>query len=330
MKRALYLSTMGGPRVSPNPFVGAVIVAGNRIIGEGYHRRYGGPHAEVNAVASVCEADRHLLKDATMYVTLEPCSHFGKTPPCADLLIHEGIPRVVIAARDPFLKDYESGIEKMRNAGIEVTVGLMRDEAYWINRRFFTAHTLKRPFVLLKWAQSANGFIANSDGSPVALSNPFTKMLMHRERSFYDAILVGTNTILHDNPQLTCRLWPCRDAGVRPRKVTFDSRSLTGMSDLEKGELIRMDRNETLKDFLHRLYEVYKITSLMVEGGKATIESFFKAGLYDEVRIEYSEKLIHMGIPAPDPNEYLRHMLMKALPLQVYGGNSIKYFVKNY
>ena len=330
MKRALYLSTLGGPRVSPNPFVGAVIEADGRIIGEGYHRQFGGPHAEVNAVASVSGTDRPLLRQATMYVTIEPCSHFGKTPPCADLIIREGIPRVVVAAPDPFLKNYESGIEKLRRAGVDVEVGLMRREAEWINRRFFTAHTLRRPFILLKWAMSADGFMAGADGKPVKFSTPFTQVLMHRERAMYDAIMVGSHTVLTDNPSLTCRLWPCRDCERRPVRITFESSSLKGDSLLEKNDLIKKPADENLSDFLQRLYKEYGITSLMVEGGRKTLELFIGESLFDEVRVEMSDKTLGSGLPAPDPCQVLRISDMKELPPEIYGSNTVKYFVKNY
>lgn len=329
MKRALQLSLMGGTNVSPNPFVGAVIVSEGRIIGEGYHRKYGEAHAEVNAIMSVKEMNRPLLKKATMYVTLEPCSHFGKTPPCSDLIIRTGIPHVVIAAEDPFLKDYESGIEKMRKAGIDVEVGLMHEEAMMINRRFFTAHTLRRPFVLLKWAQSSDGFIAgvNEDNEgknkycPVKFSSPFTGMLMHRERAFYDSIMVGTNTVIIDNPRLTCRLWPNRSSDRRPLKVTFDSTRLS-----RHNEYILKKQDETLMNFLHRLYSEYKAISLMVEGGTATLESFIRESLFDEIRIESSEKILGKGLPAPD----ISGLHLHEYSTEKYGSNTVSYFVKNY
>lgn len=330
MKRALQLSLLGGTRVSPNPFVGAVIVARDRIIGEGFHRQFGEAHAEVNAVASVNDADKVLLKESTMYVTLEPCSHFGKTPPCADLVISCGIPHVVIAAEDPFLKDYESGIEKMRNAGIEVETGLMRREAHWINRRFFTAHTMKRPFILLKWAMSSDGFMAGEEGRTVTISNPFTQLLVHRERAMYDAIMVGTNTILCDNPRLDCRRWPARLPDKRPLKVTFDSKSLTGSSRLEHGELIKKTPDESLESFMHRLYSEYEITSMMVEGGRKTLELFLGKGLFDEIRIETSPMLIKKGIEAPDPIPAVKAKGMRELIPETHCGNTIRIFVKNY
>lgn len=299
MKRALQLSTFGGSEVSPNPFVGAVIVARGRIIGEGYHRRFGGPHAEVNAINSVSEEDRALLGESTMYVTLEPCSHHGKTPPCADLIIATGIPHVVVATEDPFPKVSGSGIERMRKAGISVEVGMMKEEARLINRRFFTAHTLRRPYILLKWAQSADGFIAAADGQPVRFSTDYTQMLMHRERAFYDAILVGPWTIATDNPRLNCRLWPCREPEKRPLKVTFESSRLNGDSLLEKGDIIIKPREMPLEDFVRMLYADHGITSLMVEGGRKTLESFLQADLYDELRIETSPLRLTTGIPAP-------------------------------
>lgn len=299
MKRALQLSLMGAPRVSPNPMVGAVIVAEGRIIGEGFHRLYGGPHAEVNAINSVAEADRHLLKEAVIYVTLEPCSHYGKTPPCAELIINTGIPKAVVAIEDPFLKDKASGIEMMRKAGIDVEVGLLREEAFDINRRFFTAHTLRRPYILLKWAQSADGFIAGADRRPVKLSTGFTQVLTHSERSLYDAIMVGTDTVLTDNPQLNCRLWPCRDAGERPLKVTFKSFRLSGSSLIEQSMPILKHSHESLPDFLYRLYSQFKVTALMVEGGSKTLSGFIAEKLYDEIRVETSPRTLGQGVKAP-------------------------------
>lgn len=299
MERALQLSLYGGTFVSPNPFVGAVITASGRIIGEGYHRMFGTPHAEVNAIASVKAEDRPLLKEATMYVTLEPCSHFGKTPPCSNLIIDTGIPRVEVAVEDPFPKVQGSGIERMRQAGVKVEVGLCADEARHINRRFFTAHTLGRPYVLLKWAQSADGYIGGEGGTPVRLSTPYTQILMHRERAFYDAIMVGTNTLLSDNPRLDCRLWPCREPQERPLKVTFESDRLTGNSRLEKGRHVKKQRDENLLSFLNRLYSEHGITSLMVEGGAETLEYFITSGIYDEIRVETSPILLGSGTRAP-------------------------------
>lgn len=324
MKRALQLSLYGGPNVSPNPFVGAVITARGRIIGEGYHRQFGGPHAEVNAINSIARADLPLLREAVMYATLEPCSHFGKTPPCADLIIEKGIPRVVVAAEDPFLKNHKSGIEKMQRAGIEVEVGMMKNEALWINRRFFTAHTLKRPYILLKWARSADGFIAAAEGISVKLSSTFTQMLMHRERAYYDAIMVGTNTLLNDKPRLNCRLWPARDSGRRPLKVSFESERIKGLNLFGHDRLITKPAGTPLKEFLHHLYQEHGITSLMVEGGSKTIECFADEGLLDEVRIERSPLILGEGIAAPE----IKLGNLIALKPEIYGDNVISRFVK--
>ena len=327
MKRALQLSLYGGTNVSPNPFVGAVITVGDRIIGEGYHRQYGNAHAEVNAVNSVRPEDRRLLGEATMYVTLEPCSHYGKTPPCADLIIRCGIPKVFVATEDPFLKDYESGIEKMKNVDVDVSVGLLGEEARFINRRFFTAHTLKRPYILLKWAQSADGFISGKDGSPVKLSSDFTQLLVHRERAYYDAILAGPNTVVCDNPRLNCRLWSNRDSS-RPLKVTFDSSRLQGKTLLEKGPLIKKPKESDLKEFMHTLYKDLGITSLMVEGGRHTLQSFLDAGLFDEVRIEISPKIISRGVEAPLIDKAFRDRHMKRLPSEIFGSHEITSYLR--
>ena len=278
MRRALQLARLGEGLVSPNPMVGAVIVAADgRIIGEGYHHRYGGPHAEVCAVRSVKEADRHLLSDSTIYVTLEPCSHYGKTPPCSQLIIDTGIPRVVVGSADPFPEVSGRGIRMLREAGVEVVVNVLREECDALNVRFLTAHRLGRPWIQLKWAQSADGFMAglDKDGKPypVKFSTPVSSVWMHRRRSMVDAIMVGRNTLEIDRPRLDCRLWP----GRSPRRVA-------PRHDLEL-----------------QMRELYRdgVTSLMVEGGPTLLQSFIDLGLYDDVRIETSEKKLEIGLPAP-------------------------------
>lgn len=295
MQRALQLASMGEGRVSPNPMVGAVIVCDDKIIGEGYHRRWGDAHAEVNAVASV--RDRCLLKKSTMYVTLEPCSHYGKTPPCAELVINCGIPRVVIGTLDPFEKVRGRGVEMLRQAGVEVVSGVLDDECKTLNKRFITAHTKRRPYVLLKWAESIDGFVSGENGEPVAFSNELSKMWMHRERSRYDAIMVGTNTVLTDNPKLTVREWP----GRNPRCVTFDihGRLSENSHVLQKPDTIVIKEELLLNDLLSKLYSEYGITSLMVEGGSKLLNSFLKSGCYDEFRIEVAPILIGSGIKSP-------------------------------
>lgn len=279
MHRALLLAKNGEGRVSPNPMVGAVIVHGGRIIGEGYHAFYGGPHAEVNAVNSVKDEDVHLLPDSTMYVTLEPCAHYGKTPPCARLLVEKGIPNVVIGSLDPNPKVASKGVEILEKAGINVKKGVLKEECLALNRRFITAHTSDMPWVILKWAQSADGYMAafDAEGNPtsVGLSNPISKVWMHRERANVDAIIVGSNTQKIDNPQLNVRLW----GGNSPAKLVAHE--------------IR-----DLKQFLRDLRKD-GVTSLMVEGGSKLLESFINAGCYDEIRVEISDFSISDGIKAP-------------------------------
>lgn len=281
MHRALQLARLGEGLVSPNPMVGAVIAASDgRVIGEGYHHRYGGPHAEVNAINSVREEDRPLLKDSTIYVTLEPCSHYGKTPPCARLIIDTGIPRVVVGSADPFKEVAGRGIRMLRNAGIEVVEDVMREECDALNVRFLTAHRKQRPWIQLKWAESADGFMAGIDKEgipyPVKFSTPVSSVWMHRRRSMVDAIMVGKNTLEIDKPRLDCRYWP----GEAPRRI------------------------EPRHDLERQMKDLYKegVTSLMVEGGPTLLRSFIEAGLYDDVKIEISEKKLGEGLPSPGFN----------------------------
>lgn len=278
MERALQLARLGEGLVSPNPMVGAVIVDANgKIIGEGYHHRYGGPHAEVNAINSVKESDRHILSDSTIYVTLEPCSHYGKTPPCAKLIIDTGIPRVVVGSADPFKEVSGRGIKMLRDAGVEVEEDVLREECDALNVRFLTAHRLGRPWIQLKWAQSADGFMAgiDKDGKPypVKFSTPVSSVWMHRRRSVVDAIMVGKNTLEIDHPRLDCRYWP----GKAPRRV--------------------MPRH----DLENQMRELYRegVTSLMVEGGPTLLQSFIDLGLYDDLKIETAEKKLGEGLPSP-------------------------------
>lgn len=279
MRRALQLARGGEGRVAPNPMVGAVVVARDRIIGEGFHRTYGGPHAEVNAIASVKEADLPLLREGTVYVTLEPCSHYGKTPPCALLLVEKGVKRVVIGAPDPNPLVAGRGVSMLREAGIEVTEGVLLDECMAINRRFMTFHSLHRPWILLKWAQSADGFMAAIDEAgnprPVTFSNPLSSVWMHRERAGVQAIMVGSHTILTDHPRLDVRLW----AGNNPEKI---------------GCPHGLDLHRLMDDLTRR-----GITSLMVEGGPTLLASFIREGLYDEIRIETAPAALGKGLRAP-------------------------------
>lgn len=287
MRRALSLAGNGEGRVSPNPMVGAVIVHDDRIIGEGFHAYYGGPHAEVNAIASVKDEDRHLLKDSTMYVTLEPCAHYGKTPPCANLIVKTGIPRVVIAAIDPNPLVGGKGVEILKDAGIEVSLGILKKESEELNRRFIKANTLSDlPWIILKWAQSSDGFMASKDPegspSPVKFSNDLSNVWMHRERANVDAIMVGSVTERLEHPRLNVRYW----GGNSPQKITADS-------------------SIELLSFLKNLRK-NGVSSLMVEGGPTILNSFIDEGFFDEIRIEISPVEIHTGISAPKLPEGLK------------------------
>ena len=260
MRRCLQLAQNGRQNAKPNPMVGAVIVsADGRIIGEGYHVRCGEGHAEVNAFASVKAEDEPLLKEATIYVSLEPCSHYGKTPPCADLIIKKGVRRVVVGCVDPFAEVQGRGIRKLREAGIEVKVGVLEKECMALNRRFFTFHREQRPYIILKWAQTANGFI-DDHFQPVQISNDFTKMLSHKLRAEEDAILVGRVTDERDKPQLTVREWN----GPDPKRLVIDHAHPLNLESLH----------------------AHQIQSLIVEGGAKTLQSFLDKGLWDELRVE--------------------------------------------
>lgn len=275
MQRCLQLARNGLQNAKPNPMVGAVIVSeDNRIIGEGYHARCGEGHAEVNAFASVRPEDEHLLGGATIYVSLEPCSHYGKTPPCADLIISKGVKRVVCGCIDPFAKVQGRGIRKIREAGIEVTVGVLEEECKAINKRFFTFNTLRRPYILLKWCQSTNGFIDNCF-QPTMLSTPLTQMLSHKLRAEEDAILVGHTTDKRDHPQLNIRHW----SGKNPKRLV-------------------LSHETSIDEILSKLYEAHCL-SLIVEGGAKTHQSFLERGLWDELRVETAPLVFADGTRAP-------------------------------
>ena len=282
MRRCLQLATYGKGFVAPNPLVGAVIVHENRIVGEGFHGKYGGPHAEVQALASV--KDEKLLKNSTLYVNLEPCSHYGKTPPCVDLICEKKIPRVVIGQEDPFQEVSGQGIKKLQDAGVEVECGIMEKECKELNKRFLTYTLKKRPYIILKWAQSADGFMdefrEENDGKiPVRFSNYFTQMLVHKMRAEESAIMVGTRTLLLDKPALNVRFWKGND----PERVTVDSKL-------------------SLQQQMSSLYE-RKIQSLIVEGGAKLLESFLSENLWDEMQIEVASFCLGKGIAAPNPNK---------------------------
>ncbi|MCX7638506.1 MAG: bifunctional diaminohydroxyphosphoribosylaminopyrimidine deaminase/5-amino-6-(5-phosphoribosylamino)uracil reductase RibD [Cyclobacteriaceae bacterium] len=312
MRRAMELALLGRGYVSPNPMVGCVVVHHDRIIGEGWHVKYGAAHAEVNALNAV--GDKSLLKESTVYVNLEPCSHYGKTPPCANLLIQYGVQRVVISNVDPNPLVDGGGIRKLREAGIEVTTGVLEKEGHELNKRFFTFIQHKRPYIILKWAQTADGFVAKENFSSKWISNGYSRRLVHKWRSEEDAVLAGTRTVFHDNPQLNVRDWsgrnPVRVVIDRFLKLSdklnvFDGTQPTLVYNILKHEelpnlmLIRLDEEDFLQQLVHDLYK-RNIQSVVVEGGAFTLQSFIDAGLWDEARVFIGSKTFGKGIAAPN------------------------------
>jgi diaminohydroxyphosphoribosylaminopyrimidine deaminase / 5-amino-6-(5-phosphoribosylamino)uracil reductase len=321
MFRALELAVLGKGSVSPNPLVGCVIVHENRIIGEGWHKQYGDWHAEINALNSV--ENKSLLPESTVYVTLEPCSHFGKTPPCADRLVQEQVKKVIIANPDPFPLVNGRGIEKLRNAGIEVQTGCLEAEGRELNKRFFTFLEKKRPYITLKWAETADGFLAGEDRRPQRISNDFSQIWVHKMRAEEDAILVGTNTALYDNPQLNIRHW----TGKNPVRVLidkhlrlpetlylFDKTQPTLCYNLLKNEesenltFIQLPEPDFLQQIILDLYQ-RKIQSLVVEGGSQLLSAFQQAGLWDEAWVFKSEKIFSKGLAAPAAKGALQNVV---------------------
>jgi len=314
--RCIQLAKNGRCNAAPNPMVGAVIVHRDTIIGEGYHIRCGEAHAEVNAIRSV--KNKSLLKDSTIYVSLEPCSHYGKTPPCADLIIEKGIPRVVVGCQDPFSLVAGRGIQKMRDAGINVKVGVLEKECRQLIHRFVTFNTLKRPFVTLKWAESADGFIDlhRTEGRPYIFSSSLSSMLVHKRRAEHSAILVGRRTALLDNPSLTTRNWygknPVRM--VIDKKLTlpthlalFDGSTRTLVFTQQEDatsrpnvEYIRLNFNQDILPQIMNVLYLEKIQSLIVEGGSILLQSFINANCWDEAYIEYSDARLNDGVKAPE------------------------------
>lgn len=316
MQRCLELAAIAFGNTYPNPMVGSVVVFKDEIIGEGWHQKAGMPHAEVNAINSV--KDKSLLKKATLYVSLEPCSHFGKTPPCADLIIAHKIPKVVIGCLDPNEKVAGRGIKKLLDAGCKVTLGMLEEEAQNLNKRFFTFHRKQRPYVVLKWAETADGFIApheQTTGKPFWITSPASKQLVHKWRSEEHAILIGTKTALKDNPQLNNRLWE----GRSPIRVVIDRKLKIPKSlqvcDLSEKTIVITEKNigntsknlvfETIDfsensvgNILNALWK-HQIQSVIIEGGATTLNAFITAGLWDEARVFTGEKKLSDGIKAP-------------------------------
>lgn len=332
MHRCLQLALLGSGSTAPNPMVGAVLVHEGRVIGEGYHQQYGGPHAEVHCMDSVKEEDRRLIALSTLYVSLEPCAHFGKTPPCADLVIRMQVPRVVVGCRDPFSEVNGKGIEKLQQAGVEVITGILEKECLELNRRFFTYHTQHRPYIILKWAQTADGRMAGAGTGRLLISNAYTNRIVHRWRSQEMGIMVATRTALKDDPELSTRLWP----GKSPLRLVIDKDlQLPAGSKLLDGSIPTVVFNEqqhTIGDLsawggrnsaysgstlpgvgyyqvagdtdliaqmLHALYQM-KIQSVLVEGGSLLLQSFIDGDTWDEARIITNESLVAGdGLPAP-------------------------------
>ncbi len=314
MRRCIQLAKCGEAGAPPNPMVGAVIVCDERIIGEGFHRRCGGPHAEVNAINSV--QDKRLLSRSTIYVSLEPCAHYGKTPPCVDLIIKSGIPRVIIGCTDPFAKVNGLGIKKLQDAGCEVQVGVLEEECRELNRRFFTFHQEHRPWITLKWAQSKDGIIGGDER--ITFSNALTQTLVHRLRARRQAILVGTRTALMDNPTLTTRYW----SGPNPLRLTIDRHNILPPTlHLKDGSTpTHIYHEENIEEILQDLY-ARGIQSLLVEGGARLLQSFIDKGLWDEARIEEAPFCLGEGVTAPIlKNEQLQSE-------QNIGGNLVRQYL---
>lgn len=323
MRRCIELAQLGAGHVAPNPMVGAVLVHNDRIIGEGWHQQYGHAHAEVNCIASVKEEEKELISSSTMYVSLEPCAHYGKTPPCADLIIRYHIPHVVIGCRDPFSKVDGKGIGKLESAGVNVEVGILEKEAKELNKRFFTFHTRHRPYVILKWAQTADGFMAadtiynNGSDRPdrLLISNDLSNRQVHRWRSEEASILVGTNTALLDNPALTNRLWD----GLSPVRLVVDmhlrlpvalqlfdrSQRTIVFNTIKHGEEENLLYYQVTHDvslvpqIMNALYSL-QLQSVLVEGGASLLQSFIAEECWDEARVIINKDLvIKKGLPAP-------------------------------
>ncbi|MBK7557744.1 MAG: bifunctional diaminohydroxyphosphoribosylaminopyrimidine deaminase/5-amino-6-(5-phosphoribosylamino)uracil reductase RibD [Chitinophagaceae bacterium] len=315
MQRCLQLAILGAGNTAPNPMVGAVLVHAGKIIGEGYHQQYGGPHAEVNCINSVADADKDLIEKSTLYVSLEPCSHFGKTPPCTDLVIANKIPEVVIGCRDSFAAVDGKGIERLMAAGIQVNVGILEKECRELNKRFFTFHEKHRPYIILKWAQSSDGKIAARGADRIFISNEITNRLVHQWRTEEAAILVGTNTVLLDDPALTARLWPGKD----PVRLVIDKElklpvhlklfdgsvktivfNYIKQSATENLVYHRLNKEEGIPvQILSALYNM-QLQSVMVEGGSKLLQSLIDEGFWDEARvITNSAMVIGEGLDAP-------------------------------
>ena len=304
ISRCIEIAKNGLGNTRPNPMVGAVIVYNNKIIGEGYTSAYGGSHAEVNAINSV--GNKSLLKEATLYVTLEPCSHFGKTPPCSDLIIKHKIPNVVIGCIDDNIKVAGQGIKKLKNAGCKVIVGVLKHECKTHHKRFFTFHNKKRPYIILKWAETPDGFIApktKQEQKPVWITNSYSRQLVHKWRSEEQAILVGTNTVLEDNPSLTTRTW----TGENPIRVVIDEneklpKTLNVFNNETETILVSNKIIDFSKNVVQQICDLLlkkNINSIIIEGGAKTLQTFIDTNFWDEARVFIGPSKFINGIKAP-------------------------------
>ncbi|WP_081212385.1 bifunctional diaminohydroxyphosphoribosylaminopyrimidine deaminase/5-amino-6-(5-phosphoribosylamino)uracil reductase RibD [Salegentibacter sediminis] len=318
IKRCIQLAQNGLGTTYPNPMVGSVIVYKNKIIGEGWHRIAGEPHAEVNAINSV--EDQSALKNSTIYVSLEPCSHYGKTPPCSDLIIAKGIKKVVIGSVDPFAEVAGRGIKKLLDAGCEVQVGILEKECQWLNRRFFTFHQKKRPYIILKWAQSQDAFIApekQEKREPVWITNQHSNQLVHKWRSEEQGIMVGTQTAVADNPKLSTRLWdgpdPVRVVLDRNHRIPKDSALFDGsvktlvFTEKPKEVVVtgknlifeKIDFKSKLPQQICEVLYRHELQSVIIEGGAKTLQTFIDDDLWDEARIFTGKVQLRNGVKAP-------------------------------
>jgi diaminohydroxyphosphoribosylaminopyrimidine deaminase/5-amino-6-(5-phosphoribosylamino)uracil reductase len=322
MQRCLDLAKNGLRAAMPNPSVGAVLVHNGRIIGEGFTSPFGGPHGEVNCVNSVKEEDRHLIPESTLYVSLEPCSYYGKTPPCCDLIIQQQIHNIVVGTLDPNEKVAGNGIRKLQQAGRNVIVGILEKECREFNRRFFTFHEKKRPYIILKWAESADGYLSpdaaarhETEKKPVWITNAYSRQLVHKWRTDEMAILAGTQTVLDDNPQLDARDW----TGPNPVRIVLDrnnripdtyfvkNNKIKTIILTEKANLTNLENclyekitfNESLPATIAEVLYRHNLQSVIIEGGRQTLQTFIDSGLWDEARIFKGETIFHEGIKAP-------------------------------
>jgi diaminohydroxyphosphoribosylaminopyrimidine deaminase/5-amino-6-(5-phosphoribosylamino)uracil reductase len=314
MSRCLQLGGLGKGFVAPNPMVGAVLVHQGRILAEGYHAFFGGPHAEQVCSQEVTGSDRDLIPNAILYVNLEPCFHVGKTAPCADLILELGISKIVIGTEDPNPLVQGKGMGKLRDAGVEITSGVLSDKCRQLNAAFFSFHENKRPYVILKWAQSRDGFISGEKGSHTKITQPVTDRLVHRWRSELSSILVGRRTAVSDNPQLTNRLWSGaqpvrivlgRTTAIDPGSRLLDGKEKTLFFNLEKNETgngisyIRLGEHEAVLPQLLQVLCERQLNSLLVEGGAELLERFIESGLWDEARVITGNMYLQQGIRAP-------------------------------